>query len=305
MLADAPHGLIQMRRAERIVIRNEGVIINDRTVTITFSGQLDIAVVFPAVEAFGDAFRLMIRHQHDVVTGHRPAYPALLSASALRLDSVSAEPCSVTLAIAPPAPLGKLGDAPPDGLSALLTGANADVHGLPMEVAFPLRQIVAGLPDGINAVTVAGPAGLPTLKLTQELFDDGVAQVETVRCYGRLQEINWSRGTAELHSPVGKTLLAFPGTLAERMHEAGNRYLKVVGKGEYTPDGVTIIREIEGIEIIEEHGRSLRTIGPLEEDVRQALAIIRWEEKQSEWFYDDELDAFVDAIQNRKYKDPL
>lgn len=294
-----------MYRAECIIIRNKGVIINDRTVTITFSGPLDIAVVFPAVEAFGDAFRLMIRHQHDVVTGHRPPYPALLSASALRLAGVSAEPGAVTLEIAPPAPLGKLADAPLEGLKVLLSDANSDVHGLPTEVAFPLRQIVDKLPEDINAMTIAGPAGLPTLKLTRELFDDGVAQAETVRCYGRLQEVNWSRGTAELHSPVGKTLLAFPGTLAERMHEAGNRYLRVVGKGECTPDGVTIIREIEDIEIIEEHGRSLRTIGPLEENVRQALAIIRWEEKQSEWFYDDELDAFVDAIQNRKYKDPL
>ena len=282
-----------------------------RTTTVTFHGPMadaalpDVSVVFPVVESFGDALRLMIRHQHDVVTGHRPPYLPLLSASALRLAGVSAGPSSVMLEIAPPAPLGKLADAPLDGLTALLSDASADVHALPREVVFPLRQIVAGLPDGINAVTIAGPAGLPTLKLTRELFDDGPPHTETIRCYGRLHEIDWSRGTAVLGSPVGKALLAFPGTLAEKMHEAGNRYLEVVGKGERTPDGLTVIREIQAIHVIEEHSRPVRTIGPLDEDIRQALAVIRWEEKQGEWFYDDKLDAFVDAIQNRKYKDPL
>ena len=284
---------------------------DERTATITFygpeadDGPPGVASALPVVEAFGDALRLMIRHRHDVVTGHRPPYPPLLSASALRLAGVSAGPCSVMLKIAPPASLGNLADAPLEGLAALLSDASADVRGLPREVSFPLRQIVAGLPEGINAVTIGGPAGLPTLKLTRELFDDGPPQTETVRCYGRLHEVDWSRGTAVLGSPVGKTLLAFPGTLAEKMHEAGNRYLEVVGKGERTPDGLTVIREIQAIQVIEEHSGPVRTIGPLDEDIRQALAIIRWEEKQSEWFYDDELDAFVDAIQNRKYKDPL
>ena len=284
---------------------------DERTATITFhgpeaaDGPPGVAVVLPVVESFGDALRLMIRHRHDVVAGHRPSYPPLLAASALRLAGVSAGPCSVMLELAPPAPLGKLADAPLDGLTALLSDASADVHGLPREVGFPLRQIVDGLPAGINSVAIAGPAGLPTLKLTRELFDDRPPRMETVRSYGRLHEVNWSRGTAVLGSPVGKTLLAFPGTLAEKMHEAGNRYLEVVGQGERTPDGLTVIQEVQAIQVIEEHNRPVRTIGPLDEDIRQALAIIRWEEKQRESFYDDELDAFVDAIQNRKYKDPL
>ena len=281
----------------------------ERAVTIAFHGplaevrSLDVATIFPTVTHFGDALRLMIRHHHAEVTGHRPPYPALLSASALRLAGVSAEPCSVTLELAPPAPLGKLADASLDGLSALLTGANADVHGLPTEVSFPLRQIPAGLPDGINAVTIDGPAGLPTLKLTRELFDDGAAQVGTLRCYGRLQEINWSRGTAMLNSPIGPTLLVFPGTMAEKMHEAGNRYVGVVGVGERTPDGITVIREIEDMEIIEENTRWIRELGPFEEDVQHALAILRWEEKEQEWFYDDELDAWADELMKDALKE--
>ena len=235
----------------------------------------------------------MIRHQHALLTGHRPPYPALLSASALRLAAIDAGSRSVMLEIAGPVALGELGDAPRDGLTALLSNAVADIGSLPREVAFPLRQIAERLPDGIDAVAIAGPAGMPTLKLTREVFADGPVQRGTVRCYGRLQEVNWSRGTAELDSPVGKTLLVFPGTLAEKMHEAGNRYLEVVGKGERTPDGLTVIREIE---IIEEHSRPSRTIGPLDKDVQEALAIIRWERKQDEWFYDDELDAWADEL---------
>ena len=257
------------------------------------------------MEAFGDAFRLMIRHQHDVVTGHRPAYPALLSASVLRLAGVSAESCSVTLALAPPAPLGQLADAPLEGLAALLNGADGDVHGLPIEVSFPLRQIAEGLPEGIGSVTIAGPAGLPTLKITRELFDDGPPQRETLHCHGRVREVNWSRGTALLSSFIDTCLLVFPGKMADTMREAGDRFISVVGVGERTPDRLMVIREIESITIHDDRNGLTRELGPFEEDIRQALAIIRWEEKQGEWFYDDELDAFVDAIQNRKYKDPI
>ena len=87
--------------------------------------------------------------------------PGLLSASALRLAGVSTELGAVTLAIAPPAPLGKLADAPLDGLKALLSGVVNDIGSLPSEVAFPLRQIATGLPDGINAVVITAGDGLP------------------------------------------------------------------------------------------------------------------------------------------------
>ena len=273
----------------------------ERAVTITFTGPLaagplDVSVALPVVEAFGDALRLMIRHHHAEVTGNRPPYPGLLSASALRLASVSVGSYSVTLELAEPMALGKLDDAPVDGLKALLSDANADVRGLPTEVAFSLRRIVEGLPDGVNGVVITGPAGLPELKLTRELFDDGPPQSETFRCYGRLQEINWSRGTARLNSPIDTCLLAFPGTMAEKMQEAGDRYIRVKGIGERTSDGIIIIREIEAIEIVEERDRMVRKHGPFEKDVEQALAIIRWEEKQREWFYDDELDAWADEL---------
>ena len=163
---------------------------DNRAVTITFAGPaadagpLDVAVVFPAITAFGDALRLMIRHQHALLTGHRPPYPALLSASALRLAAIDAGSRSVMLEIAGPVALGELGDAPRDGLTALLSNAVADTGSLPREVAFPLRQIAEGLPDGIDAVAIAGPAGMPTLKLTRELFADGPPQRETLRVTG-------------------------------------------------------------------------------------------------------------------------
>ena len=67
--------------AQRPIIGRGRDTITDRAVTITFSGpladagQLTTDVVFPAIEAFGDALRLMVRHRHTQVTGHRPAVP--------------------------------------------------------------------------------------------------------------------------------------------------------------------------------------------------------------------------------------
>ena len=282
---------------------------NDRTLSITFSGPAvvaaglpDTAVVLPALESFGDALRLMLRHCYDQANGHRPPYPALLSASALRLTAVDAAAGAVTLGIAGPTAMGKLSDAPRDGLAALLSGAAADVHALPSEVAFPLRQIVERLPDGIAAVSIAGPAGMPAVKLTRERFADGYPQQQSYRCHGRLEEINWRNGTAVLNSPISKCLLLFPGAMAEKMCAAANRLVSVAGVGERTPDGVIIIKEIDTLTVDDRDGGWLSSFDPSEDDVRQALAIMRWQEKQREWFYDDQLDAFVDAIQNRKYK---
>ena len=277
------------------------VIVTDRTVTITFSGlladagPLDAAFVFPVVERFRDALRLMIRHQHALLTGHRPPYPALLSTSVVRLAAIGIGSYSVALEIAGPTALGELADAPLDGLTALLSNA-ADVHALPREVAFPLRQVAEGLPDGIDAVVIAGPASLPPLKLTRELFADGPPQRETLRCYGRLEEVNWSRGTAVLGTWLGVCLLVFPGTMAEKMHEAGNRLISVTGVGEGTPDGIIIISEIESIAIHDEDNGLTREFGPFEEYVQQALEIVRWQEKGRERFYDDVLDAWADDL---------
>lgn len=282
---------------------------NDRILSITFSGPFadadglpDTAVVLPVIEAFGDALRLMLRHCHAQANGHRPPYPALLSASALRLTAVDAASGSVGLEIADPIAMGRLSDAPRDALAALLSGAAADAHALPSEVAFPLQQIIERLPDGITAVAIAGPAGMPAAKLTRELFAAGSPQQQTFRCYGRLSEINWRNGTAVLYSPLGKSLLLFPDKLEEKMRDAANRLVSVAGAGERTPDGVIVIRKLDTLTIDERDGGSLRSFDPSEDDVRQALAIMRWQEKQGEWFYDDRLDAFMDAIQNRKYK---
>ena len=87
------------------------------------------------------------------------------------------------------------------------------------------------------------------------------------------------------------------------MHEAGNRLISVTGVGEGTLDGVTIIREIEAIEIVEENDHRVSKIDPLAEDVQQALAIIRWEESRTSGSTTMSWTPFVDAIQNRTYKD--
>ncbi len=274
----------------------------DRTVTIAFSGPLadagplDVAVVFAAVSAFGDAFRLMVRHQHALVTGNRPPYPGLLSASVLRLAAVDVGSGSVALETAGPMGLGKLADAPLEGLAALLSGGAADVHALPPEVAFPLRQIVEGMPDGIDAVAIVGPNGLPALKLTRELFADSLPQRETFYRHGRLEEVNWARCTAVLGTWYGPCLLVFPPDMAGTMRQASGRLVGITGAGERTPDGVTIIREIESINIGADDDHRPRQFVPCDDDVREALAIIRWEEKQGEWFYDDQLDAWADAL---------
>ena len=113
--------------------------------------------------------------------------------------------------------------------------------------------------------------------------------------------MNWRRGTAVLEGWHGICILVFPKTMAETMRSVAGRLISVAGKGEHTPDGLAIIRKIEAIDI--QPGDDNRMVAgpfdvtePFEEDIQQALAIVRWEEKQGEWFYDDELDAWADEL---------
>lgn len=131
-----------------------------------------------------------------------------------------------------------------EALDAIL-GWRGDDHSLPEEVIKCLNDIASGLSPHVQQVRLGDPYDrernvvigrkprerrrippiLPTDKQTEALL------------YGRLLEVNWSDGTAQLHRYGEKPVaLRFDSSLYEAMHELATRYVKVIGIGSFNRD---------------------------------------------------------------------
>lgn len=291
---------------------------NDRTFTITLSGRLaddgplDIGVIFPVVWDFHAALREMIRHLWgvDADTG-RPGRPsdALRAASALKLVSVDRGSYAMTIEIAEPwaAPSGPfmphdrlvdtMPDAPLAGLNALLTGAAADIDGLPAKVSGHLQKMQSRLPEGIDAIRVSDNAA--RVAFTLERRRQG--RRGQITLYGRLQEVNWARRSAELHSLSGVTRLSFPESLADAMLAAARKYVAITGVGVAATDGQAARIDVASVTPLEQ---GLNASGmPTDEELSRAANSDPFDFEHPNWVRDEVLHTWVENILNRKDRD--
>ena len=281
---------------------------NDRRVTITLSGRLadtgplDIAVIFPVVTAFRDALREMIRYQwgRESSAGRTPV--ALRAASALKLASIGSGSYAITTEIAEPIASKGSSDVPLAGLDALLTGAAFDIDELPKSVSAHLYKIQSLLPEGINTATIVGGTLLTEFTLRRQPRSNTVRarRVQTIQ-YGRLQEVDWARLKAQLHSPLGIINLDFTSELADAMREAARKYVEIAGVGRITADGS--VRTIK-VDTVLELDNGLRSSGmPSEEELIRAAEFDPFDFEHPDWVHDEVLDTWVENILNGEYKD--
>ena len=131
-----------------------------------------------------------------------------------------------------------------DALDAIL-GWNGDEHSLPGEVVKCLNSIAFGLSSHVQQVRLGDPyrkeRNVVIERKRRERRESrhsllGTMEAETL-LYGRLLEVNWNNGTAQLHSYGEKPVdLRFAPSLNEAMHELATRYVKVVGIGRFNRD---------------------------------------------------------------------
>lgn len=297
---------------------------NDRTFTITLSGwladagPLEIGVVFPVVSEFHAALREMIRHlwgvESDAGRSGRPS-DALRAASALKLVSVDRGSYTMTIEIAEPEAAhsnpfipyewnaaSTITDAPQAALNALLTGAATDLDALPEKVSRHLYKMQSRLPEGVDAISVSDNAALTvfTIKRRQRRRHRQARRSQTTQ-YGRLQEIDWARHSAELHSLSGVTRLSFPESLADDMLAAARKYVAITGTGVSATDGqaaqinVTAVASLDAG--LDASGR------PTDADLSRAANSDPFDFEHPDWIQDDVLHAWVDNLLNRKAGD--
>ena len=66
--------------------------------------------------------------------------------------------------------------------------------------------------------------------------------------YGRILEVDWKDGTAELHTPAGIIRMEFAGDRAEDLRKFAMRYVEVKGVADRTEDGDIRALAVETIE---------------------------------------------------------
>ena len=295
---------------------------NDRTFTITLSGwladagPLEIGVIFPVVSEFRAALREMIQHlwgvESDTGRAGRPL-DALRAASALKLVAVDRGSYVMTLEIAEPdaahsspfmpyewTAVDTMPDTPLTALNALLAGATTDLDGLPDKVSGHLYKMQSRLPDGVDAIRVSDSAAIATFTIERRRRRRRQTRRSETTQYGRLQEVDWARRSAELHSLSGVTRLSFPENLADDMLAAARRYVAITGDGVIATSGQATHINVTAVAPLED---GLNASGrPTDAELSRAANSDPFDFEHPDWVQDDVLRTWVDNLLHRKDK---
>ncbi len=193
------------------------------------------------VKCVQNAVLLMAAHLAGVATpGHPPEW--LRRQSTLRALEAPADTHTIALGL-PPA------EAAADGqnygaaaLEAISGWKGSGDQALPRSVVQQLSAIGRGLSPDVSRVWLRDAASGMSISVGRADRDDAAlarpgaadSKSEEALLYGRLMEVNWKNGTAELHSygesPVS---LRFEASLNEAMRQLATRYVAVRGIGRF------------------------------------------------------------------------
>ncbi len=220
-----------------------------------------------------DAVRLMAAHLAGSKTRGRPP-EWLRRQSSLRLQAVfpGSFGAALTLPSDNPSAVENYGERAMDAIFSWGADANPD---LPDSVINRLNDISSKLSPEIRTIRFGDSSGgrqftidrthrqrQPTRPRRQENAET------TARLHGRLLEVDWSRGTAQLHSygaPV--VALRFDASLNENMRQLATRFVRVTGAARAADGeewGTVAVHEIadELSEIDDFYARQPKTFNP-------------------------------------------
>ena len=200
-----------------------------------------------------DAVRQMASHLAGVeIRGRPPEW--LREQTSLRLLSVFPGSSGTTLALPPGRARHGGKDFGVDALEAIFEWSGEDDGALPSEVIASLTAIGAGLSADVHRVRLDDLQNGRQVVINRTQRERQPArrrsrpEVETL-LFGRLLEIDWKNGTAQLHNYGEKPVdLKFPASLNEAMRELATRYVAVrgIGRSNSRDEWETItVREIE------------------------------------------------------------
>ena len=254
-------------------------------ITVIFEGPaadagVSVADLNETLKRLQTAIRMMALHLAGMEMHGRP--PEWLSQqTSLRLMTVFPGSFGASLALSPPPPDVRGAGVVNYGakaLDAILESDGSAVSLLPDEVARSINDIGRSLSSDVWRVTLSDPAGRRRVAINRTRHTSRrprpkspnppmTAAMEAL-LYGRLLEINWQNGTAQLHR-YGEPIvpLQFESGLNETMRQLATRYVAVRGEGRITTQDKWVdvaIREIvaEPSEIDAFYARSPRAFDP-------------------------------------------
>jgi hypothetical protein len=136
-----------------------------------------------------------------------------------------------------------------DALDDVLAGAEDPFALLPPLVAREIAAIPESLRAGVNTVTLRGGRRNRVVRLTGDArFQEPeklVPPPDRVTQHGRLMEVDWSKGTAELHTLGGIVPLDFEESEADAMQANARRNVTVRGIATFSNEGRVIKLSVE------------------------------------------------------------
>lgn len=191
----------------------------------------------PVLAGVIKAVQLMVGH-----LGGKPLGPGRVPGwvrdqSRLRLSSTRQGSFVAGLTLDPPSqlPLGNYGE---QAVSALRDWDGREGSTLPPAVTGCLRDMASGLSDGLR-VWLGSEADPRRVEVERRIAEDnGAVEAEEARLQGWLKEVNWAKGTAQLHSYAGGYVrLKFDPSLEEEMLRLATQHVEVAGTGSFSREG--------------------------------------------------------------------
>ena len=220
---------------------------NENKLNLTFEGPLISSHGVPledlirTVSHVQRAIRLLVREIEgiDATLGRPPQI--VVEQSTLRL--VKTSPGSVTTEWELTPPVGIQSRLDGSGVRAVQilfrhnNGSADNSPGLSPTVIAELDQIGIGLSDDVDVVKMTSPINTRSVEFRRQQTEKVSSTPEAdlnheVRIGGRLLEVNWNRGTAQLHRYADRYIrLRFSPELSDEMRRLATQYVDICGRG--------------------------------------------------------------------------
>ena len=226
---------------EKLFVTLDGARVSD--------GSVPLNEFLIAMQGVQDAMRLMVEHLGD--RQRSPGQPPkwVREQSTLRLGATHVGSYVAELTLEPPPDgQGYLEDFGPQAFDALRSWNGGEDSTLPKEVTERLYEIPHSLPVEVN-LWLGGNENIRNVEIkrvgrTQVVHSDS----EEALVHGWLKEVNWHKGTAQLHQYGDKYVqLRFNTDLDIEMRRLANGFVEVHGRGRLKAMGEWGTVQVEGL----------------------------------------------------------
>ena len=214
-------------RVKQLTITLDGPGVSESNVAVD-----DLTAVLTGVQG---ALRMMVEHLGGRTPGPGRPPAWVREQSALQLTATGTGSFVASLSLRG----SSVGQANPDdlgprALDALLGWDGREDTNLPRVVTDKLYDTSSGLSEGVRLwLGSAGHQRRIEVRRSEHVAPSR-SEPESALLHGWLKEVNWDKGTAQLHDVMGGlTRLVFDSALNQKMQRLATRFVKVRGSGRF------------------------------------------------------------------------